>query len=87
MDYLVNVKKSVEKDLRKLPKSVISRVVEAIENLKDNPYPKQSKKLRATERTYRLRVGDYRVIYQVNEERKEIIVYYVRHRENAYEKL
>jgi len=44
MDYLVNVKKSVEKDLRKLPKSVISRVVEAIENLKENPYPKSNLK-------------------------------------------
>jgi len=87
MDYSVNVKKSVEKDLRKLPKSVISRVVEAIENLKENPYPKQSKKLRATERTYRLRVGDYRVIYQVDEERKQVIIYHVRHRENVYEKM
>ena len=87
MDYSINIKKSVEKDLKKLPNSVTSKVVEAIENLKDNPYPRQSKKLRATERTYRLRVGDYRIIYQVDEERKEIIVYYVRHRENAYEKL
>ncbi len=87
MDYSVNIKKSVEKDLRKLPKSAISRVVEAIEKLKENPYPKQSKKLKSTERTYRLRVGDYRIIYQVDEERKEVIIYHVRHRENVYEKM
>ena len=87
MAYSINIKKSVEKDLRKLSTSVISRVVEAIESLKDNPYPRQSKKLRATEKTYRLRVGNYRIIYQIDEERKEIIVYHVRHRENVYEKL
>lgn len=87
MAYSINIKKSVEKDLRKLPTSVISRVIEAIENLKDNPYPKQSKKLKSTEKTYRLRVGNYRIIYQVDEERKEIVVYHVRHRENVYEKL
>ncbi len=45
MAYSINIKKSVEKDLRKLPTSVISRVIEAIENLKDDPYPRQSKKL------------------------------------------
>ncbi len=87
MAYSINIKKSVEKDLRKLPTSVISRVIEAIENLKDNPYPRQSKKLKSTEKTYRLRVGNYRIIYQVDEEKKEIVVYHVRHRENVYEKL
>ena len=87
MAYSINIKKSVEKDLRNLPTSMISRVIEAIDGLKENPYPKQSKKLRATEKTYRLRVGNYRIIYQVDEERKEITVYHVRHRENVYEKL
>ena len=87
MAYSINIKKSVEKDLRKLPTSVISRVIEAIENLKDDPYPRQSKKLKSTEKTYRLRVGNYRIIYQVDEERKEIVIYHVRHRENVYEKL
>ena len=87
MAYSINIKKSVEKDLRKLPTSVISRVIEAIENLKNNPYPRQSKKLKSTEKTYRLRVGNYRIIYQADEERKEIVVYHVRHRENVYEKL
>ncbi len=87
MDYSINIKKSVEKDLRKLPKAVINRVVEAIERLEENPYPRQSKKLKSTERTYRLRVGNYRIIYQVDEERKEVIVYHVRHRENVYENM
>ncbi len=87
MAYSIKIKKSVEKDLRKLPNAVVIRVVEAIEALKDNPYPRQSKKLKFTEKTYRLRVGNYRIIYQVDEEKKEIIVYHVRHRENAYKEI
>lgn len=85
--YKVVFKPSVEKDLRGLPKSVIARVLKHIEDLKDNPLPRQSVKLAGAEQLYRIRVGDYRVIYGVDKEARQITVHYVRHRRDVYRKL
>jgi len=84
MGYLIKLKRSVEKEILKLPRDVIKRIVRAIDELENDPYPRDSKKIRGAERTYRLRVGNYRIIYQVDEERKEIIIYHVRHRKSVY---
>jgi mRNA interferase RelE/StbE len=77
-------KPSVEKDLRSLPKSVIARVLRQIEVLRENPFPRQSVKLAGAEQLYRIRVGDYRVVYAVDKEDKEIMVHYIRHRREVY---
>ena len=82
--YSIVFKPSVEKDVRALPPSVIARLMKKIEALKNNPYPRQSIKLASTERLYRLRVGDYRIVYGVDDKAKEIIVHYVRHRREIY---
>ena len=84
MGYSIKFKKSVEKEIRKLPKEMVGRIIAAIEALEEEPRPKQSIKLRDTERTYRLRVGDYRVIYQIDDEQKEITVFHIRHRKDVY---
>jgi len=62
--YSVNFKPSVQKDLRPLPKALVARVMERIEGLKTDPFPRQAIKLSSTERLYRLRVGDYRIVYE-----------------------
>ena len=77
-------KESVQKDFRRLPPVIISRVIKKVESLPANPVPVDSRKLRDTEHTYRVRVGDYRIIYQVNVSDKEIVVCRVRHRKDAY---
>lgn len=61
--YNVLLKKSVDNDLRKIDPAQISRIIEAI-----NPFPSSSRKLRGTENLYRVRVGDYRIVYQVDDE-------------------
>ena len=85
--FKVIFKPSVEKDLRSLPKSVVARVFKHIEALKDDPFPRQSIKLAGAELLSRLRIGDYRVIYGVDKEAKQIIVQYVRHRRDVYRQL
>jgi mRNA interferase RelE/StbE len=85
--YNVILKPSVEKDLRHLPQADIKRIWEEIRHLQDDPFPRQSLKLAGTEHSYRLRVGDYRIIYEVNIAERQIIVHYVRHRRDAYRKL
>ena len=82
--YNLSFKRSVEKDLRSLPKSVVPRIINQIEELKDNPTPRQCVKLTDAEHTYRLRVGDYRIVYEVDKKDREIVVLYVRHRSQAY---
>lgn len=85
--YKIVFKPSVKKDLHSLPKSVIARTLEHIEDLKDNPIPRHAIKLAGAEQLYRIRIGDYRVIYGVDKEAKQITVHYVRHRRDVYRKL
>ncbi|MEW6676171.1 MAG: type II toxin-antitoxin system RelE/ParE family toxin [Nitrospirota bacterium] len=64
----------------------IARILDAIKSLAENPFPIQSRKMKGSESSYRLRVGDYRVIYQVNTENKVVTIYHVRHRKDAYKR-
>ena len=82
--YKLCWKESVRKDFHRLPSIIILRVIKKVESLPINPTPVDSKKLRDTEHTYRLRVGDYRIVYQVNQADKEIVIIRVRHRKDAY---
>jgi mRNA interferase RelE/StbE len=70
-----------------LPTAIIGRIFHYIERLKDDPFPRRSIKLAGAEQLYRLRVGDYRIIYGVDKDVKLITVHYVRHRREAYRKL
>ena len=82
--YKIVLKPSIEKDLRSLPPSVVERVFRRIEALRDDPRPRHSLKLAGAEELHRIRVGEYRVIYGVQKESRQIIVYYVRHRREIY---
>jgi len=82
--YSVLLKPSVEKDLRRLSSSARTRIWARIEALATEPLPNQAIKLAASENLYRLRVGDYRIVYGVHPGAKEVVVHYVRHRREAY---
>jgi len=85
--YKVIFKPSVEKDLRSLPQSVVKRIFKRIDALKEDPFPRQSIKLADAEQLYRLRISDYRVIYGVDKDNRQVIIHYVRHRRDAYRQL
>jgi mRNA interferase RelE/StbE len=80
-------KPSVEKDLLLVPKSTIARILTAIDGLADNPFPRQSLKLKGTEQLHRLRVGNYRIAYKVDPVAKRIVIQHVRHRRDVYRNL
>jgi len=84
--FKIDPKGSTEHDLKKIDRQFIPRILEAIETLAENPFPVQSKKLKDSESSYRLKVGDYRVIYQVDQVNKAIVIYHVRHRKDAYKR-
>ncbi len=85
--FSISFKPSVDKDLRRLPKSLIPRVMEKIEDLKSEPFPPQAVKIPVADRLYRLRVGDYRIVYEVEVKKKIIAIHYVRHRSVVYRDL
>ena len=81
--YEIQVKKSVAKDLKPIPKKDVQRIVEAIQTLADDPRPPQSRKLSGSEK-YRLRCGIYRVLYEIQDEQLIVCVVKVGHRKDAY---
>jgi len=70
--YKVEFKKSAERDIRKISLTLILNILKKIEALANNPFPSESLKLSGVEATYRLRVGDYRVIYEIDQEANTI---------------
>ena len=82
--YQIEFKPSASQELEKLPKQIIPKVVEAIQGLAENPYPQGVKKLTGFDRTYRIRVGDYRIMYGIYEKLLMIEIIRIRHRKDAY---
>ncbi|MSO19266.1 MAG: type II toxin-antitoxin system RelE/ParE family toxin [Acidobacteria bacterium] len=72
--YSVVLKPTVEKDLRRLPGPITLRVMERIQGLASEPFPPGSIKLSGTEKLCRLRVGDYRIIYEVDRAARVVTV-------------
>lgn len=80
--YKIEFKASVAKDFKPIPKHDVQRIVKAIEQLKVEPRPVNAIKLSAQER-YRLRVGQYRVLYEIVDSRLLITVVKVAHRKHV----
>lgn len=85
--YEITLKPSVEKDLRVLSAKVRARILSRIGGLREKPVPRQAIKLAGGLAWYRLRVGDYRIVYGVDFGERQVVVHYVRHRRDVYRKL
>ena len=85
MSYRVIFVKSIAKRLKKLPSTDLVKVIKKAESLGENPYPSGCKKLRGSESLWRVRMGNYRIIYFVEEEIKVVKVTKVGHRKDIYE--
>lgn len=85
--YHVDFKQSVTKDLKKLERRFRNKILAKIQKLAVNPYKENIKKLSLSQVFFRLRVGDYRVVFQIDHENRLIIIYYIRHRKDAYKHL
>ena len=81
--YRVIIRKSVSKDMRGIPKKDVRRIVAAIKTLADDPRPPGTKKLSGQER-YRFRQGNYRILYEVEDDRLIVCVVRVGDRRDVY---
>jgi mRNA interferase RelE/StbE len=82
--YEILLERNAERDLKKLPKEIFDRVVLRIKSLSQNPKPPGTRKIVGSRNDWRIRVGDYRVIYEIDEEGRAIRIMRIRHRKQAY---
>ncbi len=82
--YRVLLERSAEKDLGRLSSEVHARVIAAIQALAEDPRPAGCRKLAGSKHDWRIRVGDYRVIYEITDEIRIVRVNRVRHRREVY---
>ncbi len=87
MTYRIELTRAAERGLKSLPKRDLSRVDARILSLATDPRPQGVKCLKVEERLYRIRVGDYRVVYQVNDDVLLIVVVTIGHRKEVYRRL
>lgn len=81
--YSVKILPAAQKDLERLHDKIFNKIKNEIISLADNPRPYGALKL-TNEDGYRMRIGDYRVLYRIDEKIKEIFIYRVKHRREAY---
>ncbi len=84
MTWRVEVTGRAAKDLASLPQPVLRRVDPGIQGLSNDPRPPGCRKLRGSNDAWRLRVGDYRILYVVDDGRKVVTVARILHRSTAY---
>jgi mRNA interferase RelE/StbE len=84
MKYRIEFSPTAASQFRKLPKEVQTRLKQRIDSLAENPFPRGIKKLSAEENLYRLRIGDYRIIYQVQGKTLLVLILKLGHRKNVY---
>jgi len=83
-DYTITFVRSAEKQLQTLDSKIVSRVFPKIENLSTNPRPQGCLKLTGENNLWRIKIGDYRVIYTIDDKLKQIDIVSIRHRRDVY---
>ena len=82
--YRIESARSARKDFCLIDRQSIPKLLAAIEALADDPRPSGCRKLAGSDRTWRIRVGDYRVVYEIEDEVLVVLVMRVRHRRDVY---
>lgn len=81
----VEFSRAADRQLRKLTEQMQRRIVVAIAGLANDPRPHGCEKLTAEESLYRIRIGDYRVIYEVRDEALLVLIVKIGHRRDVYQ--
>ncbi len=84
MPHSISLRPAATRDLKALSPEVLARVEKAIARLQINPRPPAAKKLVGYENEWRVRVGDYRILYVVDDGSHQIVIARIAHRREAY---
>ena len=83
-EYRVNLTRSAERDLASLPPDTGRRLLIAVESLATEPRPSQCRKLAGSRSSYRIRVGSYRILYEILDHKSTVNVFAVGHRRDVF---
>jgi mRNA interferase RelE/StbE len=83
--YRLSFTASAQRELASLPASIIARILPRIENLELVPRPPGCKKLRGGDNEWRIRIGDYRVVYEIDDHAETILVTRIANRREVYQ--
>ena len=83
-DYKLSVARSARKELQAMDRLVAMRIISRLDSLAQDPRPAGCAKLEGAAHLWRVRVGDYRIIYTVDDRARTVDVSVVRHRRDAY---
>ena len=84
MHYTIEVRPGARRDLKALPREMLPRISRKIDSLANNPRPRGVEELSGSEDSYRVRVGDYRILYEIRDDVILVIIVRVRHRREVY---
>jgi len=82
--YEVWLEKSAERDIKKLPAQIFTTIIRKIKLLATNPKPSGCRKITGSKNDWRIRIGVYRIIYEIDEKNMAVRVMRVKHRKDAY---
>jgi mRNA interferase RelE/StbE len=82
--YEILIEKAAERDLKKIPAADFERIVPYLRGLAEDARPAGCRKISGSEHDWRIRVGTYRIIYELNEKEKVVKIMRVRHRRAVY---
>ena len=83
--YKLSLRRSAEKELRAVSSPHLRKVIDKIQSLSENPRPHGTQMLKGDDRYFRIRQGDWRIIYEVDDNAREITVTKIGHRREVYE--
>jgi mRNA interferase RelE/StbE len=84
VDYSITFARSARKELEIIDNKTIQKILSKIESLSNEPRPINCRKLHGEENLWRIRIGDYRVIYSIYDKKQIIDIIAIRHRSEAY---
>ena len=83
--YSTSLSKQAEKFIKKAEKELAKRLIQKIEKLETEPIPTDAKTIEGSNKTFRIRLGKYRILYTINHNQKEILIAKIDNRENVYD--
>jgi len=87
MKYVIKFRPAVEKDIRHLPQKELIRIKRKIESLAENLPDRSTTKMKGNNNFHKVRVGDYRIVYEIHDDVLVILVVQIGNRKDIYKKL
>jgi len=85
--YEVFIERSAERDIKRLQEGILQRIIFTIMGLSNNPRPKGCRKISGSKSDWRIRIGDYRVLYEIDDNNKSVKIMRILHRSSIYKKI